>query len=140
MSTTSSTAGKQIPHPGELDYEFFAVASRTGKLHVQRCTACGDAHHPPRLYCPKCFAGGSEFAEVSGRGVVYSHTKSHYSAEKAWRDMVPYATIVVELEEGPRIVGSARGFELDDIKIGVPVRVVTETVDEDFVYMWVEPA
>jgi uncharacterized OB-fold protein len=140
MSTTPNTAGKQIPHPSELDYEFFAVASRTGRLHVQRCSSCGDHHHPPRLYCPSCFSGEFDFSEVSGRGVVYSHTVSHYSAEKAWREMVPFATIVVELEEGPRVVGSARGFEVEDIKIGVPVRVMTESVAEDFAYLWVEPA
>ena len=140
MSTTPSATGKQIPHPSELDYEFFAAAGRTGKLHVQRCSSCGDHHHPPRLYCPACFSAAFEFSEVSGRGVVYSYTVSHFSAEKAWREVVPYATIVVELEEGPRIVGSAREFDLEDIKIGVPVQVVTESVEEDFVYMWVEPA
>jgi uncharacterized OB-fold protein len=139
MSTTPGTAGKQIPHPNELDLEFFEAAARTGRLHVQRCSSCGDHHHPPRMYCPACFSSDYSFAETSGRGVVYSHTISHHSAEKTWRDLLPYATIVVELNEGPRVVGSARGFELDQIKIGVPVEVVPETVAEDFAYLWVEP-
>jgi uncharacterized OB-fold protein len=70
---------------------------------------------------------------------VYSHTVSHYTAEKAWKDEVPWATIVVELDEGPRLVGTARGVDLGDIRIGLPVRVVPETVNDDFAYLWVEP-
>lgn len=140
MNARSGVAGKQIPHPNELDLEFFEAITGTGMLHVQRCASCGDHHHPPRLYCPDCFSGDYSFAEVSGRGTVYSYTVSHVTAEAAWKDAVPYATIVVELDEGPRLVGSARGFGLDEIKIGAPVRVVPEAVAEDFAYLWVEPA
>lgn len=140
MSTTPGVAGKQIPHPNELDLEFFEAAARTGSLHVQRCSSCGDHHHPPRLYCPACFSGEYSFPEVSGRGTIYGYTVSHYTAEKAWRDALPYTTIVVELEEGPRLVGSARGFSRDQVKIGNAVRVVPERVADDFAYLWVEPA
>jgi uncharacterized OB-fold protein len=134
-----ATADKQIPRPNDLDLEFFRAATSDGELHVQKCTECSDFHHPPRLYCPRCFAGTFVFEAVSGRGTVYSHTVSHYTTEKAWKAEVPWATIVVELEEGPRIVGTARGIDLADIVIGLPVQVVTETVNEDFAYMWVEP-
>jgi len=140
MSTTERSekpVSKAIPRPTELDLEFFQAAVRAGGLHVQRCEDCGDAHHPPRMYCPKCFSPRYEFTP-STRGSVYSHTVSHYTAEKAWKDLVPYATIVVELADGPRVVGTARGIGLDELKIGLPVRVVTEAVTEDFAYLWVE--
>jgi uncharacterized OB-fold protein len=133
-----STADKQIPRPAELDLEFFQAAAASGTLHAQRCAQCSDFHHPPRLYCPNCFSGDYTFQPVSGRGTVYSHTLSHYTTEKAWKEAVPYATIVVELEEGPRLVGSARDIDPGEIEIGLPVRVVTETVTDDFAYIWVE--
>jgi len=133
-----NTGDKQIPRPTELDLEFFQSAVSTGQLHAQRCSDCADYHHPPRVYCPKCFSGNYTFEPVSGRGTVYSHTLSHYTTENAWKDAVPYATIVVELEEGPRLVGSARGIDPAAIRIGLAVCVVTETVTDDFAYLWIE--
>lgn len=133
------TADKQIPRPSELDLEFFQAATSTGQLHVQKCAECSNYHHPPRMYCPRCYSGRYVFEGVSGRGTVYSYTVSHYTTEKAWKDEVPWATIVVELVEGPRLVGTARGFDIGDIRIGLPVLVVVETVTEDFSYLWVEP-
>lgn len=135
-----SLEGKQRPRPEDLDLEFFESATRTGRLHAQRCDACGDHHHPPRLYCPVCFSGEYSFAEVSGRGTVYGYTLSHFTSEKAWKDEVPYLTVVVELEEGPRLVGSARGIEPEEISLGLPVRIVPEKVADDFAYLWVERA
>jgi uncharacterized OB-fold protein len=133
-----STADKQIPKPTELDLEFFQAAASTGELHVQKCADCSDHHHPPRMYCPRCYSGRYAFEGVSGRGTVYSHTVSHYTTEKAWKGAVPWVTVVVELDEGPRLVGTARGIDPGDVRIGLPVRVVTETVTEDFAYLWVE--
>jgi uncharacterized OB-fold protein len=133
-----ATADKQIPRPTEFDLEFFQALASTGQMHVQKCTDCGDFHHPPRVFCPQCFSGAYVMEGVSGRGTVYSHTISHYTTEKAWKDEVPWATVVVELDEGPRLVGTARGFSHNEIKIGVRVRVVPEKVNDDFAYLWVE--
>jgi len=78
--------------------------------------------------------------EVTGRGVVYGYTVSHYTAEPAWRDQIPWTTIVVELDEGPRVVGTARGFSPGQVHLNVPVRVVTEKINDEFSYLWVESA
>jgi uncharacterized OB-fold protein len=135
-----ATADKQLPRPSELDVQFFRAATSSGALHVQKCTECSDHHHPPRMFCPVCFSGSYVFDAVSGRGKVYSHTVSHYTTEKAWKEQVPWTTIVVELDEGPRLVGTARGIEPADVVIGLPVRVVPEKVNDDFAYLWVERA
>lgn len=135
-----STEGKQIPHPTELDLEFFESITSTGALHVQQCDGCGDHHHPPRLFCPACFSGDYSFAAVGGLGTVYGYTVSHYTTERGWKDALPYVTIVVELAEGPRLVGSARGIAPEEVVLGLPVRVVPEKVADDFAYLWVEKA
>jgi uncharacterized OB-fold protein len=132
------SADKQIPRPTELDLEFFR-ASAHGRLHVQQCDACSDHHHPPRLYCPRCFSRDQHFQEASGEGVVYGYTVSHYSAEPAWKDQIPWVTVVVELAEGPRVVGTARGMAADEVSLGRPVRVEVERITDDFTYLWVEP-
>jgi uncharacterized OB-fold protein len=42
----------------------------------------------------------------------------------------PLIVAVVELEEGTRIVSNLIGIDPEDVKIGMPVRVTIESVDE----------
>jgi uncharacterized OB-fold protein len=63
---------------------------------------------------------------------------SHYTTEPAWKDDVPYATVVVELDEGPRIVGAARHPDPAAIRIGQRVRMVPERRTDDFAFLTVE--
>ena len=130
----------KVPRPDELDLEFFQVVAKAGALHVQRCNACGTWRHPPRYYCPNCSSGDYSFAAASGRAKVYSYTVSHMSVEPAWQALVPYVTIVAELEEGPRLVTTAKGIRPDEVAIGMPVRIVTETKSPDFAIFRAERA
>ncbi len=61
------------------------------------------------------------------------------SAEPAWQPLVPFLTLVVELQEGPRIVATARNFELSTVKIGMAVLVINEAKGTDFAIFWSEP-
>jgi hypothetical protein len=129
-----------VPQPEELDREFYRATVAAGALCIQHCSECGTWTHPARYYCPNCASGEFTFDKVSGRANVYSYTVSHVSAEPAWKDLVPYTTIVAELAEGPRIVAAADGFKADSVAIGQPVRVVTENKTDDFAFFWAQPA
>lgn len=132
--------GKVIPQPNELNLEFYQAIVAAGAVCVQRCGACGDAHHPPRLYCPACFSGEYDFTPVSGRGTVYSYTVSHVSAEPAWQAELPYVTVVVELAEGPRLVAAGRfGQDRAGLDIGARVVVEAEERTEDFAFLVARP-
>jgi uncharacterized OB-fold protein len=61
------------------------------------------------------------------------------SVEPAWQPLVPFVTLVVELQEGPRIVATARNLDVTSVKIGMPVRVITEAKGTDFAIFWAEP-
>ncbi|MFC4006975.1 Zn-ribbon domain-containing OB-fold protein [Nonomuraea purpurea] len=130
-------SGKAIPKPDDLNLKFFQKIAETGRMHVQECRRCGHHSHPPRYYCCECFSPDWRFKEIGGDGTVYSHTLSHYTAEPAWRDELPFATVVVELDEGPRIVGSARTADPASIRIGQRVRVLPERRGDDFAFFTV---
>jgi len=129
-----------IPKPDELDLDLYQAIVRQGAPCLQRCTDCGAHTHPPRYYCPVCSSGNFSFEPVSGRGTVYSYTVSHMSVEPAWQPLVPFLTLVVELDEGPRIVATARDIGAQDVRLGMPVRVTTEARSDDFAIFWAEPA
>lgn len=138
MSETRA-ARKYVPSPEGLNLEFHRPAVETGMLHVQRCSACGTWRHPPRWYCPACHSEVWTFEPVSGRGTLYSMAINHFTVDRGWADEVPYVTAVVELEEGPRVVGAMRGVDSEAVEIGMAVVVTPEPRGEEFAFLWVEP-
>ncbi len=112
------------PEPGSLDAEFYARAAQ-GRLELQRCTRCGVLRHPPRFLCARCASPDFEWRPVSGRGAVYSWTVTHRVLDPAWGPG-PYTALVVELEEGARLVGVLRGLDPSELRIGLPVALEIE--------------
>ena len=134
-----ATARKYIPKPEELNLEFHRKAVETGTLHLQACADCGEHRHPPRYYCPRCFSARWEFVPVTGRGEVYSYVTTQQTHDPGWAKEVPFSAVVVELEEGPRVIGTLRGMESSKLEIGQSVVVRVEPKGDDFAFIWVEP-
>jgi len=80
--------------------------------------------------CPNCGSWNAEWAEVSGKGKVYTYIVAHQPFHPAFVDDVPYAVVIVELEEGVRLVSNVVDCRPEDIYIGMPVEVVFDDVTE----------
>jgi uncharacterized OB-fold protein len=75
---------------------------------------------------------------VSGEGFMYSFAINHFTVDRAWIEEVPYVTAVVQLVEGPRVVGALRNAEPQDVNLGDPVLVSVEPRGEEFAFIWVD--
>ncbi len=117
-----------VPHP---EHEPYWSALRAGELRIQRCTACDSLRHAPQPMCLKCRATDHEWALMSGRGEVYSYVVTHQPTNPAFRDKTPFATVLIQLEEGPRLVSNLIDVAPDHIEIGLPVEVVFHPVTDD---------
>jgi len=106
----------------------FWAAARRHDLVVQRCRGCGTFRFPARDLCSRCLSREAEWAPVSGRGTVFTFAVMHQVYHPGFADEVPYAVVVVELEEGARVVSNLVGCAVRDISIGMPVEVVFEDV------------
>jgi len=104
----------------------FWEAARRHELVVQRCGACGARRFPAREICTRCLSREAGWERVSGRGTVFSVAIVHQALHPGFVADVPYAVVVVELEEGPRIVSNLLGVTPHDVRIGLPVEVVFE--------------
>jgi hypothetical protein len=119
---------KLIPHPDGLNAEFYAHCA-AGELRFQRCTACATWRHPPRARCAACGSDGWEWALASGRGRVFSWTITHRAIDPGFADEVPYAIVVAEMDEGPRLIGNLRGgLTPGELELDLPIEVVFEPV------------
>jgi uncharacterized OB-fold protein len=116
-----------VPHPVGLNAEFYAHCA-AGELRFQRCGACGTWRHPPRYRCGACGSGDWSWERSTGRGRVFSWTVTHQALDPAYGDELPYAVVVVELDEGPRLVGNLRGLAPADLELGRAVEVEFEPV------------
>jgi len=119
-----------LPDPSEEGAPFWA-ALRGGELRLQRCAACGQTQHPPRAMCATCRSFEFEWAPSSGRGTVYSYVVTHQPIHPALAGHTPFATVEVELDEGPRLTSNLVDVPPDEIEIGMPVRLVLERIDDE---------
>ncbi len=122
--------GLPLPQPTEEAVPFFE-ALKEGELRLPKCARCARLSFPPRAMCPDCQSFDFEWARVSGRGTIYSYVVTHQPIHPALVDHTPFATVEVELEEGPRITSNLVDVPPDAIEIGMAVEVVFEVIDDE---------
>ena len=110
--------------------EFFDGA-RSGRLMVQKCDNCGKLRFPAHDLCSKCNSTASQWVAVSGRGEVFSFNIMHQLYHPGFASEVPYAVVMVELEEGCKFVSNLIGVKPHDIKCGMPVEVAFEKLNDE---------
>jgi hypothetical protein len=120
------------------DNRFFWTSGQDGRLRFLRCRSCGYYLHPPVSRCPRCGGRQLEPQAVSGRGEVFSYTVNH----QPWDgDTEPYTIVLVALpeQEGLRLTSNLVDCPVDDVHIGMPVRVRFERHDRVWLPLF-EPA
>jgi len=117
----------------------FWEGARAGKLMLQREVGTGAVHWPPK---PMYWKGGGrlEWFQASGRGTVYSWVVGHEPFLPAFCHLLPLVMVLVEVEEGPRLVGYMAGTKPERMTFGMPVRVVFERLTERVTLPVWEPA
>jgi uncharacterized protein len=65
-----------------------------------------------------------------GHGEVYSFSVM-YSAPKGYEDQMPYTIALIKLDEGPMVTAQLTDVDLEQIKIGMRVEMVTRRLRED---------
>ena len=113
-----------LPGTDALTKRFFTA----GRLVFQECAKCGFVQHPPSDVCGACQA--FEFTEraSAGSGRIESLTVAHYAVHPALKGRVPYAVVLVSLEDVPevRVIGNVLNRAPGDLRVGQRVRVCFE--------------
>jgi uncharacterized protein len=117
---------RMLPGADGLGAEFYEHAARTGSLHLQRCDECGRWRHPPRIRCAACGSDAWSWQPVTGAGRLFTWTVTHRAVDPAFAEELPYVIAVVELDEGPRVVGNVLDVAPADLVLDLPMRVVLD--------------
>lgn len=89
------------------------------------------------MFCGNCFSGEYSYLEVSSAETLYSYTISRQTAEAARRDELPYLTVVVELDDGPRMVGAAAIADPGTVRLGERIHIIPQRRTDDSAYLTV---
>lgn len=118
---------KPLPRGEEFNGEFYQFCKQH-ELRFQRCRDCGAWRHMPRESCQACGSFNWAWERVAGKGQVFSWTVIHRALHPGFAAELPYAAVVVELEEGVRIVSHVLDLPVDQLRVGLPVEVVFDDV------------
>jgi uncharacterized OB-fold protein len=67
---------------------------------------------------------------MSGRGTVYAFTIVNHSVHPVSAGAIPYVLVLVELDEGPRILTNLRHCDIGDVRVGMSVEVLFDDLTE----------
>ena len=87
-------------------------------VRFQRCDACGHAQTLARYACQRCGAQRLAWHDASGLATVRARTVVSRAPSDEFRALAPYTLVIVELDEGPRLMGHAQA----DVQIGQRVQ------------------
>lgn len=106
-------------------------AAREHRLVHQLCRGCEARVFYPRVLCPHCGSESLDLVESRGRGVVHSFSVLHRPGHPSRAADVPYAVVLVDLDEGVRVLADLVDGLVDDVHVGMPVEVTYDEVTED---------
>ncbi len=126
-----------LPVPNLVSQPYWDGCNR-GELLFQRCAACAGITHTPAMVCAHCASRALQWERSTGRGTIYSWST-------VWRPqtpefVVPYAPIIVDVEEGWQMLSNLIGCEHDAVAVDLPVRVEFCRVSDDMNLPYFRPA
>lgn len=137
MTEAAKKRPRPVPVPTNITRPFWDAAKQ-GKLVLQRCRRCGTWQYWPRPVCMRCISRDLEWKEAAGRGAVYSFTITRLPAE-GFEGLEPYVLASVDLPEGTRMMARLLNCPIEQVRIGLPVRVVWEKLTDEISLPQFEP-
>jgi len=132
MIPPEDAARKPLPAP-DADTAMFWRGLREGHLLLQHCTDCDHVQYYQQAVCRGCGGEALTHRPASGHGTVHSFSVVHRAPGPAFKADVPYAVLLVELEEGPRMISTYTGGQPDDVTFGMKVTLALENVTDEVV-------
>ena len=94
----------------KLTFKEYNEALQENKLLGLKCQDCGSITIPPKMVCRKCTSPDMEVVQLKGDGKIQTFTTVNVASEGRENE-VPYVIVLVELEEGPWIMGNLTGTD-----------------------------
>lgn len=125
MKPADRSDTRPLPSP-DADSAAYWAGLREGRLLLQHCLECGHVQVYQQGLCRHCLSDRIEHRAASGRGRVFSWSVVHRAPGPAFRADTPYAVLLVELKEGPRMISALVQGDPHAVHEGMAVELVCE--------------
>ena len=102
------------PGPDKVYQEYL----EKGEFRIQQCNSCNKHIYYPRTLCSHCGSNDMSWVEPSGNATVYAVSIVNRRVEKGG----PYNVVLVDLDEGPRMMSKIEGVDHEAVNIGMKVK------------------
>jgi uncharacterized OB-fold protein len=102
----------------KLDFKQYNEALRQNKLLGLKCKQCGTITVPPKIACGNCASTDLDIMELSGKGKIQTFTTVFVPPEGREGEC-PYVIVLVELDEGPWIMGNLTGIDPNNVTMDI---------------------
>jgi len=132
MAEARPIPDRHLPHVDDPATAPFWAGCRAGELRIPRCDTCGRLVWYPAAACPDCGGERHTWTRVSGRGRIFTWVRVHRAFLPGFGDRVPFVTVLVELDEDPRVrlASFLHGIPGGGPRIGMAVEVMFERVTD----------
>lgn len=100
------------------------------RLEAAQCTKCDKIFFPPRRKCTQCGEQSFKTVSLPRDGKIITYTVVHAAPER-FAKLVPYAVAIVELSNGVRMTSQVVDIEIEELAIGLPVRLEFRKISEE---------
>ena len=128
---------KPLPTP-DGDSQALWDGLKNGELLLQHCDDCGHVQYYQQGVCRLCQSTKLRHQAASGKGTIYSYSVVYRAPSPAFKDDVPYAVLLVQLEEGPRMISSLVGKNFDALDFDLPVQLTTVAISDEITLPYFE--
>lgn len=127
--TQSPAKPRRLKPPLGHDNQWWWEGIAKGELRIQRCKDCGTLRHPPRPMCGSCQSLAWDWIVSGGAGTVHSYVVLHHPPVPGYE--YPLPVVLVDLDEGTRLVANVAGCKPGEIRIGMRVQARIEPADDE---------
>lgn len=104
---------------------------RRGELLLQSCETCGHVQFYPRIACVACDSRDLIWQRASGAGRIASFSIVRHAISEAYD--APYVVVLVDLEEGPRLMSQLVDCDPASVAIGALVQARFQSWSDEVV-------
>ncbi|WP_393943741.1 Zn-ribbon domain-containing OB-fold protein [Comamonas sp. J-3] len=119
-----------MPQPTDITAAYWQAAQQE-KLLLQHCQQCQNWQFFPRAFCCHCGSEDLSWQASAGKGKIYTFTINRRATHAFFKERLPYAVAMVELEEGPCMMANIIDSDLSRIAIGAKVQVCFERASDE---------
>ena len=94
----------------KLIFKDYNEALMEDRLLGLKCNACGAITVPPKMVCRQCASPDLEVTELKTGGRIRTYTTVFVAAEGR-EEEAPYVLVMVEMDDGPWLMGNLDGID-----------------------------